>query len=395
MKLFPIFLFAAMLPSLGWLPFVPKEEPPFEADPVLRTPASLKGDRFAFDLFRQLAAEGQGNIVCSPSSLESMLRLLREGAGGGTRAALDALPLGASGVESAMQVKSANALFVAEELRLRTSPAAILCVPFATKPEKAVKSINRWCNNQTHGLVPEIVTKQDIAPTTRLVALNAVYLREQWLRPFDKKRTWEQGRFTGADGREITVPLMNHTADFRYAEGADWQAIALFYRRDGRSGEPGCFIGILPKGDARTFARKLTVEGYDAIRAALARSSPQKTCVTLPRMDIDSGIRSLKPALCRLGLAQLFGEQADFSGFADEPLYLSNVLQRCHVIVSEKETEAAAVTAGVVRSKSAPSGPEPREIHFTRPFIWAIADLSSAAPPCFLGLCEEPRVSPE
>ncbi len=366
--------------------------PRHEGNPVLHAPASYAGDRFALNMFRELAATQSGNITFSPASLEAVLHLLRAGAAGSTRAALDALPLGQQGIASAMQVKSANALFVAEDMSLKTRPADLHRAPFATQPGRAVKAINAWCDKQTRGLVPEIATEQDIDRNTRLVALNAVYLKETWLRPFDAFNTDERGRFTGADGRELMVPLMYQSADFRYAEGEDWQAVALFYRRDGRPGEPGCFIGILPRGDARAFARELSVERYDAIRRALAGSTPQRTSVALPKMDIDSGSVSLKSALEKQGLSVLFGMQADFSNFADEDLFLSNVLQRCHIVVSEKETEAAAVTMGVVRTKSAVM-PRPQVIHFTRPFIWAIGDLTTAAPPYFIGLCESPAAA--
>ncbi len=366
-------------------------EPPYEADPVFRSATVATGDRFALELFRCLAAEGQGNITLSPASLETVLHMLREGAGGKTRAALTALPLGRQGVASSMQVESANALFLAENFRLKPQrfAAELHRAPFSDNPSKAVKEVNAWCRRKTHGMVPEIARDGDFTPLTRMVILNAVYLKERWLRPFDKARTEQNGIFHRADGSEKRTPLMHRSADFRYAEGAGWQAVALFYRRDGRLGEPGCFIGILPRGNARAFARELTQERYDAIRRALAGTRPQKTVVTLPKMEVDSGSFSLREALGRLGLADLFTPQADFSAFTEESIWLSDVRQRCRVRVSEKETEAAAVTMGVQRCKSA--APEtPKEIRFTRPFIWVIGDLTSDAPPYFLGLSEEP-----
>ncbi len=391
-------LMSAIFLAAGCAALVPAmADPPFEADPVIRAEAAAPADRFALNLFRELAAEKEqkGNITLSPASLEAVLHLLREGAAGQTRASLDALPLGRQGVRSAMRVQSANALFVEETLKLRTLPADIHRTTFATKPDKAVREVNDWGREKTHGLVPEIAKPGDFTPDTRLVALNAVYLKETWLRPFDKVRT-QDGEFTTADGAQRMVPLMRQKTNLRYAEGKDWQAVALFYRRDGRPGEPGCFIGILPKGDARAFAQKLTPERFDAIRRALAGCKTQKTIIALPKMDVDSGIISLKEPLMRLGLADLFSPGADFSAFFESPavaedIYLSEVKQRCRVIVSEKETEAAAVTMANMR-KSAPLPLRPpAEILFTRPFIWVIGDLTTDAPPYFIGLCEEPQ----
>ncbi len=361
----------------------------------LAVPGTLAGDRFAFGLFRVLAAEGRGNVTFSPASLEASLRLLAQGAAGTTRGLLGTLPLGRRQVDSAMQVHSANALFAEEGLPLKATPAPVQRVPFSTRPQEAAAAINAWCSRETQGLVPRIVDGADISPDTRLTIVNALYLKEKWLKPFDADATDEQGSFTRADGTTLRLPLMHRVADFFYAEGEDWQAVALFYRpgtgyRKGKE-EPGCFIAILPKGDARAFAKGLTPERYDAIRRALVTGGMQEVSVMLPRMDIDSGACSLRAPLAAMGLGSLFTPESDFSGFADERLYLSDVLQRCRVLVEEEGTEAAAVTAmpSVVLSLDVEK-PEPKSIHFTRPFIWAIGDLTTAAPPYFLGLCEEP-----
>ncbi len=368
----------------------PAAEPrqPHEADPKLSVPAKLAGDRLALDMFRELAATQKGSICFSPASLEAVLQLLREGAAGRTRAEFDALGMGRPGVASAMQVQSANALFAAEGLALKPGTKAPVQRTDFADVARAAEGINDWCDDKTHGLIPEIVQAGDLDPLTRLVVVNAVYLKEKWLRPFNERATDRQGVFHRADGSRVTKPLMQQTADFRYAEGDDWQAVALFYRRDGRPGEPACFIGILPRGNARDFAKGLTVQKYDAIRRALATDRPQKVSVTLPKMDVDSGVFPLKEALQKLGLRRAFGE-ADFSGLTDERIRIDKLLQRCHVIVNERETEAAAVTAAVMKAYGLAPAP-PKVIRFDRPFVWAIGDLTTDAPPFFLGLCEEP-----
>ncbi len=390
MKLPKLLALSAAAALCACAPASTAEPERYEADPKLTAPATLAGDRFALDMFRELASTQAGNIIFSPASLEAVLHLLREGAAGTTRAELDALAMGRQGVATAMQLQNANALFVAEKLKLKLANAPVHRTDFADAAGSA-EAINQWCSDKTRGLIPSIVSPEALGDSTRMVAINALYLKEKWLRPFDEHATHEQGRFHKADGSTATTPLMRRTAQFRYAEGADWQAVALFYRRDGRPGEPACFIGILPKGNARDFARGLTAQQYDAIRLALAQSALQEVFVTLPKMDVDSGAVSLKPALLKQGLGTAFSDAADFSGFADEPLFLADVLQRCRVIVSEKETEAAAVTAAIVAQCAAPiERPRPKHICFDRPFIWAIGDLTTGAAPYFLGLCEQP-----
>ncbi len=386
-----------LLPALALLLAACQQTPdraaglPHEADPVLHAPAQLAGDSFALDMFRELAATQRGNIVFSPASLEDMLRLLRQCTAGSTRGELNDLPLGSTGVRSATRLRSVHALFVDEGATCDKQRAALYRVPFLRAPSSAVDAINTWCNEGTQGLIPQLVSEADVTPLTRLMALNAIYLKETWLRPFAQDATAD-APFRKADGSCTTVPLMQERNNFRYAEGRDWQAVALFYRRDGRAGEPACFIGILPKGDARAFARSMNVQKYNRIRRALAATEPQDVEVALPKMDIDGNIVSLKQALMRQGLKKCFSHSANFGGITDEPLYVANVLQRARLIVTEESTEAAAATTAIAPwlLEGESEAQKPRRIRFDRPFVWAIGDLTTGAAPLFLGFIEEP-----
>ena len=184
---------------------------------------------------------------------------------------------------------------------------------------------------------------------------------------------------------------MYNRADYRYAEGDDWQAVAMFYDTEGRIGAPGCFIGILPKGNARDFACSLTTQKYQEIRDTLAGGIAQQTIVRMPRFEINPGTVSLVPALKACGLNIIFTPAADFSGFGNEPLCISKVLQRCYVKTDEDGTEAAAITAAIsICWAAAPPPVRPKEINFNRPFIWIIGDLNTPAHPYFMGITEEP-----
>lgn len=358
----------------------------YEADPVVAE-APEQCDALAVDMFRLLVEQENGNIVFSPASAEAVLHLLRAGARGDTAAELNALPYGKQGVQSAMQVQSANTIFAEEAMNLTVSEDEVQRVPFATAPEKAAKSINSWCSDHTHDKIKEIISSGDITPQTRMIACNAVYLHEKWLHPFEKSVT-EKQLFYPAQGAAKKVPTMYHKGSCLYAEGKDWQAVALFYRRDGRPGEPGCFIGILPKGDARAFAANLTATSFNAIRAALAEVQQEEVQIYLPRFTVKTNTFSLKKILQNIGLNRTF-DAANFSGFSTEPLSLSDIVQKCYVKVDEHGTEAAAVTASMMRYAAHPSH-KPYIIQFNRPFLWVIGDLTTDAPPYFMGLVEMP-----
>lgn len=350
-------------------------------------------DSFAVQVFSVLAAGQEGNIVFSPASLEAVLRLLQQGARGATAAELAALPMGKVGIRTAMTPAEANALFVAERLTLNPGVRAdeVLKVPFATAPDKAASIINRWADCKTRGLIPSIVSPHDLSPTTALVAANAIYLKEKWLHPFPAASTRENADFTLENGNIVHVSLMRSKAKYHYAEGEGWRAVALPYNTEGRQGEPGYFIGILPKENARDFARQLTPRQYQDIRKALASNAGQETIVYLPRFELNPGTYSLKPALQACGLKNIFSLHADLRGFCDNPIYLDDVLQRCYVETDEEGTKAAAVTVAVTRFKSIAPGPRPEVIVFDRPFIWLIGDLNTPAAPYFMGITQHPQ----
>lgn len=179
--------------------------------------------------------------------------------------------------------------------------------------------------------------------------------------------------------------MMFREAAFRHAAGEDWQAVALFYRTDGRPGNPGCFLAILPQGEARDFAAALTPEKFGSIRRALAAAEPQEICIGLPRFVQLTPVLNLTGTLKSCGIRRLFSDNADLSGFADEPLAVESVMLRCYIKTDEQGTSAAAATAALIKQRSlAPA------LTFNRPFIWAITDLTTPAAPYFLGLFEHP-----
>lgn len=358
-----------------------------EEEPSITAPARARADALAINMFRDVVAENAGNIVFSPASAESLLRLLQQAAQGQTRAELDALPMGEQGVETAISPRQAAALYADKTLHLKPAKTPVQRVDFQHKPADAVKQVNAWCSKQTEGRINTILTEQNITPQTRLVALNALYLKERWLRPFKEHNT-ENALFHKADGSVIHVPMMSQTEHLRTASGQDWVAVALLYSTAGREGTPGAFIGILPKGDARAFAAKLTPQKYADIVHALAQCKPKETMLYLPKFRLTTDTISLQKVLTHAGVRTMFTDAAQFS-FAEEPLKVADVLQRCFVEMTEDGTEAAAITAVVM--KDAYIVPEPPPvIRFDKPFLWAIGDLTSGAAPWFMGLTEEP-----
>lgn len=357
------------------------------APPAQEAPAAVQSDAFALQAFRHLLTEQKGNVVFSPAGLEGSLKLLQQGARGKVAEELAALPVGKQEGQSAMQVTDASALFVAEDLKLKPGVKVdgVIRAPFATDEEKAKQIINEWAHRNTRGMIPSV--DAGIRKDTRLVAATVIALEEKWLIPFG----WAPRQaFYLPDGTTKQVEMMSEMNSFKYAEGEDWAAVALFYNPEGRPGTPGCFIGILPAGDARAFAAGLTPEKMSAIRGALLTQREQEVAVNLPNFEITTPTFSLNTVLKACGVRKAFLPGANFSGFADKDLLLEEVKQKCFVKVDKEGTKAAAVTMIEAEELGCPHWPEPKVITFDRPFLWVIGDLGTPAAPWFMGLYEAP-----
>ena len=96
----------------------------------------------------------------------------------------------------------------------------------------------------------------------------------------------------------------------------------------------------------------------------------------------------LRQALGELGMPIAFSDRADFSGITtQEVLTIDDVIHEAFIAVDEDGTEAAAATAVVFRSVSAPL--QVVELTIDRPFLFLIRDRESGAI-LFLGRVLDP-----
>ena len=108
--------------------------------------------------------------------------------------------------------------------------------------------------------------------------------------------------------------------------------------------------------------------------AAMDMLSQQKVRLFLPRFKAETSMVLNKP-LQNMGIKTAFTAAADFGGIAEMgPLVLDMVKQKCYVDVTEKGTEAAAVTSVQIRLTSARPVAQVPVMRVDRPFVFVIAD---------------------
>jgi serpin B len=246
----------------------------------------------------------------------------------------------------------------------------------------SAQMINDWADRQTRGKITGVVGFP-FPPLTRLVLANAIYFKGAWVEPF-KPRLTRPRDFHPANGQSKPTPMMTRDGRFTYQETADFQAVKLPYQ--------GGFQMELYLPQTNTTAQKLLagfMAGEDWEKVIEAGFSKREGSVTLPKFKINYEIK-LNDSLQALGMKSAFARNADFSGIADAPLFISQVKQKSYVDVNEEGTEAAAVTT-VMMTASLVRRPPPDRFTMVldRPFLFVISDVNTGSL-LFLGLVNEP-----
>ena len=225
-------------------------------------------------------------------------------------------------------------------------------------------------SDQTEDRIRDLLPQSAIDSDTRFVLTNAIYFKAAWKFPFAERLT-RDGVFHLLDDSQVSVPMMEGTAGFGYAEGEGVEAIELPYE----GGELSMVVLLPAAGWFEEFETTLDTERVAAILGDIVRRNVH---LTMPKFTYESEFR-LKDALVELGMPDAFENWADFSGITeissvDERLKISDVFHKAFVSVDEAGTEAAAATAVVIIPPALPL-----EVRLDRPFLFIIRDIETGA----------------
>jgi serine protease inhibitor len=391
-------------------------------------PAATAINDLGVDLYRMLAG-GDANLCLSPYSIQVALAMTFAGADGQTRAemakalhypeegtsihdafaelkySLDAAV--AKSVERSKELKCdpmtfdvANRLFGQKgvdflspflELIKNLYGAPLEQVDFIANADQATAVINSWVEDQTHKRIKNLIPPRALNATTRLVLVNAIYMKAPWTDPFQVGGTKPEpfhvhGASTGTD-----VPTMSRSAKFGYSKEDGFTAVTIPYSTGDLQ-----FLVIVPDevNGLQTVEAKLTGD----LLAGCANSPQREVILHLPKFKLEPPTAPLGSLLKQLGMRSAFDDPPGSANFdrmaARRPgdyLAISDVFHKTFISVDEQGTEAAAATAVGMRAMAAIVRPEqPIEVKIDRPFLFAILHRPSSA--CiFLGRVTDPK----
>jgi serpin B len=353
---------------------------------------------FAFDLYREFVASETGNLFFSPYSISTALSMTWAGArentadqlaaalgidvqAGAWHAARNAIELQLAGERRTwedlqpIELEPTNTTFgqaghpfIQEFLDTLAAyyGAGMQTVDFINQPEPARQAINDWVSERTRERIEELLPRDSIDDMTRLVLVNAIFFKANWIDQFEPDLT-RDGEFTLLDGSQVTAPMMHGSPSTEYAAGDGWQAVSLPY-----VGDASMLVIVPDEGRFADIEGGLDASFVEQVRGQLGHYLVQ---LSVPRWESASEI-DLQPALKALGVVDLFDwEKANLDGMAqpvDNDLYASAALHQANITVDEDGTEAAAATAVIVGVTGGP--PDSVTLDVDRPFVYLITD---------------------
>merc|ERR1712029_654304 len=223
-----------------------------------------------------------------------------------------------------------------------------------------------------------------ISDDSRLVLLNAIYFKANWMKSFNKFDTYSQV-FNINQEKQLNVDMMNQQETFSFAENdkLDCQVLDLPYEDENFS----MLIFLPNQSGPEPLNRIIKNLEYRDITRILKDMKEKVMSVSLPKFTV--GYKSqLRDTLINLGMTHVF-ENADFSRIAQEYLEANAFLHEAKVEVYEAGSEASGVT-GI--SLGIRSGVSAKEFNANRPFVFMIIDKESEVP-LFVGKIVHPTES--
>uniref|UniRef100_A0A8C6SWD9 Serpin B6 n=1 Tax=Neogobius melanostomus TaxID=47308 RepID=A0A8C6SWD9_9GOBI len=250
--------------------------------------------------------------------------------------------------------------------------AELESVDFLNKAEEARNQINSWVEEQTQGKIKDLLVRDAVDSSSKLVLVNAIYLKADWKEQFEKDFT-RDAVFRLNKRETRTVKMMWHKSKFKLRHVKE--VIELPYKR----GELSMLI-FLPNDieDNTTGLEKL--EKQLTCETFMEWTRPDKMDLhqvelKLPRFRVEENYE-LSEVLKHMGMEDAFAQtRCDFSG--EENLMLSKAVHKAFVDVNEAGTEAGAATF-VLMALGSSKGPQASFIA-DHPFLFFIRHNATRA----------------
>ncbi|XP_006925621.1 kallistatin [Pteropus alecto] len=366
---------------------------PGEGSPSLKIAPS--NTAFAFNLYHLMASEApESNIFFSPLSISAAYAMLSLGARSHTwtqiLAGLGFNLTKMSGSEihqgfqhllhtlnlpdDKLETRVGSALFLSQDLPLLPRFLNDTMVFYGSRlfrtdfldSKGTAQLINDHVKEETRGKIENLV--DGLSTDTMMVLVNYIYFKAPWEKPFISSRSSPRDFYVD-ENTKVKVPMMFQDK-YHHWYLHDRYLPCSVLRMDYKGNAKAFFI-LPDQGKMKQVEEVLTPEMLTRWNNLLQRRSfYRKLELHFPKFSI-SGSYDLDQMLPKLGIRDLFSQQANLSGITTQQnLLVSRSFHKAILDVDEAGTEAAAATSVSVTFLSASHNH--RVLRFNRPFLVVI-----------------------
>ena len=356
-----------------------------------------QGNEFSFHLLQTVNNVAEGSYVMSPLSVGYVLGMLNNAADEQSRQEImqvlgfgDATPqavndyfsnmlVNAPGLDDDVTLEVSNAIFGNSARGIQFTndftalmegyyQAGIESLDF-TDVEATLGRINGWSKEKSHGMIPQILDEISSGALTYL--LNAVYFNAPWTNEFNGDSHPETFYTLGGTKQ---LPMMHTTDRMYYTESEDIKMVCKSYA----NGKFRMAV-LLPAngGSADGLVNSLTATRWQQLVESM---NLETVMMSMPSFNSKTDI-DLIPVMKAMGMNHVF-DGGDFSSMLVNGggAVLTMLKQKAAINVTEKGTEASAVTIGGVETCANPDDkPEYIIFNANSPFVYVLFEQTTGA----------------
>lgn len=235
-----------------------------------------------------------------------------------------------------------------------------------------LRDINKWVKHNTDGMIPKIV--DNIPDEAVMYLVNALAFEAEWTKIYKDDEVRER-TFTTEDGKERSVEMM-YCSEGRYLSDELATGFIKYY-----SGQKYAFVALLPNEGVTVGEYIASLDG-ESLQNMLANPELVTVTTAIPKFDVEYDIE-MSGVLESLGMSSAFDKNsADFSSLGvheDGNIWISRVIHKTYISVSERGTKAGAATSvGMEAESEDPS--EIKKVYLDRPFVYMLIDCENNIP---------------
>ena len=240
--------------------------------------------------------------------------------------------------------------------------------------DETCRAINNWVKEKTEGMIPEILDR--IPQDAVMYLVNALAFKAEWMEPYTEENV-RKADFTRADGKKQEADFL-YGRENTYLETPNAAGFMKYY-----AGGDYAFAALLPNEgvSVEEVVNSLTGEQLHSLLTEPMGGVVVNTAI--PKFETKYSTE-LSQVLCGMGMPIAFdGNRADFTalGIADWNIFISRVLHKTFISVTEKGTEAGAATVVEMMKNTAFMPPqEIKTVYLDRPFVYMLVDLRTGSP---------------